>query len=97
LVTLREALKLPKLAGKSAILDGVILAGGFEAEQLVGGDAEDLADLDDYLGVEAELAALIVGDHGLDRSDPFGELGLGEALLTAQTRQANTMCFGFGC
>lgn len=59
-----------------------------DAEELVGGDAEDEGETDDDVGVGAELVELVVGNDGLDGADLFGELHLGEAALFAQAVEA---------
>jgi hypothetical protein len=49
---------------------------GLGLEQFIGGDVEGRGKPDDHVGVEAELAALVIGKNCLDNASAFGEFNL---------------------
>ncbi len=61
---------------------------GLRLEQLIGGDIERLSESDDVVGVEAELAALVIGEDGLNHADAPGEFDLRPAALLAKPGEA---------
>jgi hypothetical protein len=61
---------------------------GPRLEQFIGGDFEGLGKADDHVGVEAELAALVIGEDGLDDGGAFGEFNLSPAALLAEPSEA---------
>jgi hypothetical protein len=57
-------------------------------KHLVSCDFEGLSEADDHIGVETELAALVIGEDGLDDAGAFGEFDLSPAALLAKAGKA---------
>ena len=53
-------------------------------EQVVGGYVERGGEAENHVGIEAKLAAFVVGDESLDEAGFFGEFDLGEATFAAE-------------
>jgi len=69
---------------------------GLGLEQFIGRDVEGCSKPDDHVGVEAELAALVIGEDGLDNTGAFGEFNLGPAALLAEAGEALSHRFQAG-
>ena len=69
---------------------------GLGLEQFIGRDVEGCSKPDDHVGVEAELAALVIGENGLDNASAFGEFNLGPAALLAEAGEALSHRFQAG-
>ena len=69
---------------------------GLGLEQFIGGDVEGRGKPDDHVGVEAELAALVIGKNCLDNASAFGEFNLSPAALLAEAGEALSHRFQAG-
>jgi hypothetical protein len=69
-----------------------LTSGGVDSEEIVRRDVERLGEVYEHLCVEAEFIALVVGNEGLDDSDPFHELHLGIALLFSHASEPSADC-----
>jgi len=65
--------------------DGLL---GLEAEELVGGDAEDVGEEREQVCGRPIGLALVVGDHALGDADLLAELALAEACAQAEASEA---------
>ena len=71
---------------------GVLWAAG-RLQEIAGGDFKRSGKAENHVSVEAELAALVVGDQRLNHARSLGELDLGKAALTAKAGQSLTGSF----
>jgi hypothetical protein len=75
-------------AQNAPILGELCFLRGLDAEDLVGGHAEDAGQVDEQFAVQAQLTALVVGDDGLRNAKEIGHLALRDSVLLAETREA---------
>ena len=64
---------------QQALTRGASWLEGLEAEELVGGDAEDLDECRQQVRGRMLRVRLVVGDHALGDAKLFGEIALGQA------------------